>query len=115
MKRDIGLFIDDILESIQNIRDFTENINKEKFLKDKLRQSAISRELEIIGEAVKNIPEEIRKKYPFLPWKEIAGFRDVLSHSYFGVSIEKIWNVVENDLTELEKQIRKVQVEEGAE
>jgi len=115
MKRDIGLFIDDILESIQNIRDFTENINKEKFLKDKLRQSAISRELEIIGEAVKNIPEEIRKKYPFLPWKEIAGFRDVLSHSYFGVSIEKIWNVVENDLTELEKQIRKVQVGEGAE
>ena len=115
MKRDIGLFIDDILESIQNIRDFTENINKEKFLKDKLRQSAISRELEIIGEAVKNIPEEIRKKYPRLPWKEIAGFRDVLSHSYFGVSIEKIWNVVENDLTELEKQIRKVQVEEGAE
>ncbi len=115
MKRDIGLFIDDILESIQNIKDFTENINKEKFLKDKLRQSAVCRELEIIGEAVKNIPEEIRKKYPRLPWKEIAGFRDVLSHSYFGVSIEKIWNVVENDLTELEKQIRKVQVGEGAE
>lgn len=115
MKRDIGLFIDDILESIKNIKDFTKNIDKEKFLKDKLRQSAVSRELEIIGEAVKNIPEEIRKKYSFLPWKEIAGFRDVLSHSYFGVSIEKIWNVVENDLNELEKQIKKLQISEGVE
>ena len=113
MKRDIGLFIDDILESINNIKDFTNRIDKEKFLKDKLRQSAVSRELEIIWEAVKNIPEEVRKKYPFLPWKNIAGFRDILSHSYFGVSIEKIWNVVERDLSELEKQIKKIKIEEG--
>jgi len=115
MKRDIGLFIDDILDSVQNIKDFTKNVNKEKFLNSRLIQSAVSRELEIIGEAVKNIPEEIRRKYPALPWKDIAGFRDILTHSYFGVSVDKIWNVIEKDLDELEKQIKKVQVEEGVE
>lgn len=108
MKRDIRLFIGDILESIKNIEEFSKNLNKQKFSEDNLRQSAIIRQLEIIGEAVKNLPEALRKKYPKIPWKEIAGFRDVLSHAYFGVNLERIWNIIEIDLSNLKKEINKI-------
>ena len=105
MKRDLTLFLDDVLENIKDIQNFSENLTLEKFRKDKLRQKAISRSLEIIGEAVKNIPEPFRNKYPALPWKKIAGFRDVIVHSYFGIKIETIWNIIKENLPILEKEI----------
>ncbi len=102
------LFIDDILKSIKNIEDFSEKLDKDKFSKDELRQSAVIRQLEIIGEAVKNLPGTLKEKYPKTPWKEISGFRDVLSHSYFGVKIERVWNIIENDLEGLKLEILKI-------
>jgi len=108
MIRDIKLFIEDILKSIKNIEEFTKGLNKEKFSKDDLRQSAVIRQLEIIGEAVKNIPDSFRKKYPKIPWKQIAGFRDILSHAYFGVSIDRVWNIIEKDLLDLKKEMEKL-------
>jgi uncharacterized protein with HEPN domain len=108
MKRDIGLFIEDILDSIKNIEDFTIGLNKEKFSKDNLRQSAVIRQLEIIGEAVKNIPLSFREKYSKIPWKDIAGFRDILSHAYFGISVDRVWNIIEKDLPNLKKEIEKI-------
>jgi len=111
MKRDIGLFIEDILNSIENIQDFAKGLNREKFSKDNLRQSAIIRQLEIIGEAVKNIPASFKEKYKKIPWKEIAGFRDVLSHAYFGVSLERVWNIIEKDLPTLKKEIEKIKID----
>ena len=110
MKRDIGLFIEDILNSIKNIEEFSKNLDKEKFSKDNLRQSAIIRQLEIIGEAVKNIPDSFRKKYPKIPWKDIAGFRDILSHAYFGVSMDRVWNIIEIDLPKLKEDISKISI-----
>jgi len=109
MKRDIGLFIEDILDSINNIKEFTKEVNEEKFLKDKLRQSAVIRQLEIMGEAVKNIPSDFREKYPNVPWKEIAGFRDILSHAYFGISMNRVWNIIERDLPGLKQEIEKIE------
>jgi len=111
MKRDIGLFIEDILKSIEDIEDFAKGLNREKFSKDNLRQSAIIRQLEIIGEAVKNIPASFKEKYKKIPWKEIAGFRDVLSHAYFGVSLERVWNIIEKDLPTLKKEIEKIKID----
>ena len=111
MKRDIKLFIEDILDSINNIEEFSKNLNKEKFSKDKLRQSAIIRQLEIIGEAVKNIPNSFREKHPNIVWKDIAGFRDVLSHAYFGVSMERVWNIIEIDLPKLKEEISKMKLD----
>ena len=111
MKRDIGLFIEDILTSIKNIEEFSKGLDKEKFSKDNLRQSAIIRQLEIIGEAVKNIPNLFREKYPKIAWKDIAGFRDVLSHAYFGVNLDRVWNIVEFDLPKLKQEIIKIRVD----
>lgn len=110
MKRDISLFIEDIKDSIRNIDNFSKGLNKNKFLKDKLRQSAIVRQLEIIGEAVKNIPSSFKERFPNIPWKDIAGFRDVLSHAYFGINIERVWNIIKVDLPKLKGQIDKIKI-----
>lgn len=112
MKRDVGLFIEDILDSIKNIKDFAKGLNKDKFSKDNLRQSAIIRQLEIIGEAVKNIPDSFRGRYPKIPWKDISGFRDKLSHAYFGVNMERVWNIMELDLPRFEEEMRKIRIDD---
>ena len=110
MKRNVGWFIEDIKESIKNIEDFSMGLNREKFSKDKLRQSAIIRQLEIIGEAVKNIPNSFRERYPKIAWKDIAGFRDVLSHVYFGVSMDRVWSIIGSDLPKLKAEISRIKI-----
>ena len=112
MKRDVGLFIEDIINSIKNIEEFSKSLDKEKFSKDNLRQSAIIKQLEIIGEAVKNIPNSFREKYPKIAWKDIAGFRDILSHAYFGVNLDRVWKIIETDLPKLKEEIGKIKIDE---
>jgi len=112
MKRNVNLFIQDILDNIKDIDSFSKGLTKEEFAKNKLKQNAIIRSLEVIGEAVKNIPDSFREKYPGIPWKDIAGFRDILSHAYFGVNIDRIWNIIEKDLHSFKKEIEKIKIED---
>jgi len=108
MKKEPLIFIKHILESIKNIEDFIRDISKSRFLRNKEKQSAVIREIEIIGEAVKNIPTNFRKKYADIPWIDIAGMRDKLMHHYFGVNLENVWKVIKEDLPELKKNILKI-------
>jgi len=108
MTRNIILFLEDILENINLIENSLEQISKSLFQTDLDKRDATLRRLEIIGEAVKNLPEEFRKKYPKVLWKDIAGFRDILTHAYFGVDLERVWEVVEKDLPKLKKQIEEI-------
>lgn len=107
-KKDPLVFIKHIRDSINDIESFTKNISKEKFMEEKLIQNAVIRSIEVIGEAVKNLPKNFKNKYEKIPWNKIAGTRDKLIHFYFGVDFETIWKVVEEDISYLKKQIKEI-------
>ena len=112
MKREIGDYIEDILEAMTNAIEFTKGMSYDEFVKDTKTVYAVIRAIEIIGEAVKNIPEEIRKKYPDIPWRSMAGMRDKVIHAYFGVKIERVWEVVKRDIPNLKPKFEKMLIEE---
>lgn len=106
--KDPKIFLADILESIKRIEQYVNGKTKKEFLDNYEKQDAIIKRLEIIGEAVKNIPSEIKKKYPKIPWKDIAGMRDILVHEYFGVVMDRVWDTAKKDIPNLKKQIKKL-------
>ncbi|MBS3101638.1 DUF86 domain-containing protein [Candidatus Woesearchaeota archaeon] len=94
-----------IIDAVNDIESFTKGLTKSKFLKNKLRQSAVIRQLEIIGEASKNLPENFREKYSEVEWKKIAGTRDKIIHHYFGIDLNTVWDIVKKDLPDLKRKI----------
>ena len=107
-KKDPLVFVGHIIESIEKIEDFSKDLSKEDFFNDEMRQSAIVRQVEIIGEASKNISESFRNKYLNIPWKAMIGTRDKIIHHYFGVDLEAVWRILEKDIPELKKEILKI-------
>lgn len=105
MTRDMRPYIQDILESIEAIEEYVQFTTEEQFYRNRQVQDAVLRRLEIIGEAVKNLDEDFKNRYPEIPWKKIAGLRDVLIHEYFGVSLKRIWRVIKIDLQDLQYKI----------
>ena len=101
MSRDESLYLADIQESCEKVLRFTKGMTYKDFVHDDLHFDAVLRNLEIIGEAVKNISEETRQKYPNVKWRKIAGFRDIVAHEYFGIDDETVWDIVENEIPAL--------------
>jgi uncharacterized protein with HEPN domain len=108
MKRDYSVYLRDILQSFRNAGQFVEELSYENFITDRKTVSAVIRELEIVGEATKQIPTSIKKKYPNIPWSDMAGMRDKLIHFYFGVDTEIIWKTVKVRIPELEPLMQDV-------
>jgi len=92
-------------ECIDNIQDYTKDMPKDVFFDNKMAQDAVVRNFEIIGEAAKQVTNEIRLKYPDIEWKKMAGFRDILIHNYAGVDLDEVWVIIERDLTGLRKNL----------
>ncbi len=100
MSRDYKQYLDDILEAAQRIQDYLQGVSRQQLETDRLRRDAIVYNLQIIGEAVKQIPPEVREKYPNIEWRRIAGLRDIIAHEYFSVNLNIIWDIVQNKLAE---------------
>lgn len=106
--RDISLYLQDILGAMVAIEQFVEGISFDEFKTDDKTSSAVIRKLEIIGEAAKQIPEEIRNKYPLIPWKEMAGMRDRLIHFYFGIKYELVWQTIKDIIPQVKPTIQEI-------
>jgi uncharacterized protein with HEPN domain len=103
MKND-KIYLRHILDAVADIEKFINGVSEEDFSKNREKQYAILRALEIIGEASKNLSDELKAKCPDIDWKNIAGMRDKLIHAYFGVNLPLVWGTVKNDLPQLKKQ-----------
>ena len=109
MKKDSLIFIEHIFESIADVEEFTKNIKtKQEFFQTKIAYEAVVRKIEIIGEAVKNLPISFKNKYPYVLWKEIAGMRDKLIHHYFNVDLSRVWIAIKEEIPTLKKQIQEI-------
>lgn len=107
-KRDIRLFVKDILDCIDKIERYIKGMTFKEFLNNDMVVDAVIRNLEIIGEASKNIPELVRLQYGEIPWKRIIGFRNIAIHKYFSVDLEIIWTIAKNQLAETKPKIRQM-------
>lgn len=104
-ERSQELFLLDILESIEAIESFVVGLDMKAFEMDRKTYSATIRELEVIGEAIKNISDDIKLQYPDVLWQEIKSFRNKITHEYFGIDIRIVWDIVQNELELLQKQV----------
>jgi len=104
--RDYHLYLKDILSAMDSIEAFVEGMSFEEFRADDKTASAVIRKFEIIGEATKNIPDEIRQQYPTVPWKEMAGMRDRLIHFYFGMDYKLVWTTIKERLPQVKPEIQ---------
>ena len=106
--RKYSLYLSDILKALEAIESFVEGLSFEDFKKDDKTSSAVIRKFEIIGEAAKQVPGSVKKKYPAVPWKEMAGMRDKLIHFYFGVNHDLLWQTIKNRIPEIKPIISQI-------
>lgn len=106
--RSYRLYLEDILVSAAKVQRYTNGLSFEDFLVDELVFDAVVRNLEIIGEAAKNVPQEVRDRYPDVQWRRIAGLRDVLAHAYFSLEAIALWDIVQDGIPLLVKQVEQI-------
>jgi len=108
MKRDESVYLQHILDAIQKIETYLRGVDEATFAAQSLVQDGVIRQIEIIGEAVRHLSDELRAQNPHIPWQDIAGMRDKLIHGYFGVDIEKVWLTATQDIPTLKTQIMRI-------
>ncbi len=109
--RKLAEFLQDILDAITDIETFTEGVDVETFSANREKMLAVIKSIEIIGEAVKQIPENIRNQYAQIPWKSVAGMRDILVHEYWGIDVNVVWETVQENLPSLKAEIIKIKTQ----
>ncbi len=108
MKRNVMLYVKDILENMADAEEFVRDMTYEQFIRDKKTVNAILRSIEVIGEAAKHIPDPERERYPEIPWKEMAGMRDKITHAYFQVDLETVWLVIKERIPEIKPRLEQI-------
>ncbi len=108
MIRNVELYVKDIVEFMERAEEYIDGYSIEEFLNDKKTSDAVIRFIEVIGEASKNIPHTIRREFPSIPWRDMAGMRNKVIHSYFVVDFENVWLVVKEDIPIIKPKIKEV-------
>lgn len=108
MSRDYSVYLEDVRDAIDRIRRYTDGMSREQFENDEKTVDAVVRNLEVIGEAVKQIPETIRTAHPDVEWRKIAGLRDILAHQYFRIEMDIVRDILENKLPKLYQQVSQI-------
>ncbi|HEY2738031.1 MAG TPA: DUF86 domain-containing protein [Thermoanaerobaculia bacterium] len=108
-KRDADLLVEDILEALRKINLYTAGMGQEEFRQDPKTIDAVIRNLEILGEAARQLPAEFIVRHPGIPWRQIAGLRNRVVHEYFAVDLEIVWQVIRDDLSQLEAQLKSLE------
>ncbi len=107
-KREWKLFLNDMKASCRKILAYTKGMDKKSFNSNHMAVDAVIRNFEILGEACNNLPDEIKKKNPGVPWRQITAFRNRIIHEYFGISMDIVWEIIQDDIPELKKKLGKV-------
>ena len=115
MKKDPAVFLGHILDSIELIESYSKGKTELDLIESVGLQDQIIRRIEIIGEAVKNLPDDMKKGHPEVPCRDMAGMRDIVVHQYFGVDLEFVWQAATKDFPELKAKIQKIQEDLGKE
>ena len=115
MKRNVKLYIKDIVEYMERAEEYVKTLDFNQFTEDKKTYDAVIRCIKVIGEASKNVPNEIRNRYPAIPWRDMAGMRDKIIHSYFTVDLEAVWLVVTEEIPRLKPLLLKILDDLGTE
>ncbi len=105
-KRSVKLLLEDILEAIENIQNYTKENSFEEFLTDQKTKDAVVRNFEIIGEAASKLPKEFRTDNPQIDWPGVIGFRNILVHDYFGIDYHIVWTIKTDHLPKLKNEIQ---------
>jgi len=108
MPRNITMHLEDMLVASEKIMTYVGTMTLHEFCSDAKTFDAVIRNLEIIGEAAKNVPSEIRNKYPQIEWKKVSGMRDMLIHEYFGVDADIVWDIIHHKIPDLIQNLREI-------
>ncbi len=108
MSRSAVVYVKDIFEFMERAEEYIDGYTMEEFILDKKTSDAVIRCIEVIGEASKNIPDNIKKEFPSIPWRDMAGMRDKVIHGYFIVDFENVWLVVKEDIPKIKQKIKQV-------
>jgi len=108
MKKDNTVYLRHILDSIEQIADYIRDVSAEQFLQSRLLQDGVVRQLEIIGEASRNLSDEFRRRHAGVLWGQIIGLRNRIIHAYFNVDLDTVWDIVQNDLPVLRQQVEQI-------